>query len=135
MNAVLSLLPHLSTALIRRLRYRHGFPFVTSVPLAAVVTAVLPRFGGPTSIWTFALLAFIATTFAMFCGGRFRTAYVAIAVAPPFLVTLQWFLRMRSWMPDFPTKPVTEFFFYFVAAPILVVWLAATLLGRKERHA
>jgi hypothetical protein len=48
---------------------------------------------------------------------------------------LQWFVRVRSWIPDFPTKPVAEYFLYLVAAPILVVWLAAMLLNHRERHA
>ena len=87
------------------------------------------------SIWTFALLALIATAFVLLCGGRFRTFYIAIAVMLPFLFLLQWFLRVRSWIPDFPSKPVAEYFLYFVAAPILLVWVVATLLNRKERHA
>ena len=128
-------MPHLSfTALISRIRYRHGFPFITSFGLA-VVTAALPRFGGATSIWTFALLALIATAFALLCGGRFRTFYIAVAVTLPFLFILQWFVRVRSWIPDFPSKPVAEYFLYFVAAPILLVWVVATMLNRKERHA
>jgi hypothetical protein len=121
-------------AMVRRIRYRHGLPFVTSLGLAVVT---ISRFqpARPTSIWTFALLAFIATAFALLCGGRFRTLYVAIAVVLPFLVALRWFLRMRYWIPDFPIQPITEFFLYFVAAPILVVSLVATLLNRGERHA
>ena len=87
-----------------------------------------------TSIWTFALMAFLATVFALLCGGLFRAVYVAIAVTPPFLVALQWFLQMRSWMPDFPSKPIAEYFLYFVAAPILLVWMVATLLNRNEGH-
>jgi len=123
-----------SQGLARRLRYRHGFPFITSIGLA-VVTGALPRFGGPTSIWTFALLALIATSFTLLCGGRFRTFYIVIAVMPPFLFSFEWLLRIRWVMPDFPTKAVGEYFLYFVAAPILVVWLGATLLNRRERHA
>jgi hypothetical protein len=30
---------------------------------------------------------------------------------------------------------VDEYFLYFVAAPILLVWIVASLLNRKERHA
>jgi len=101
----------------------------------AVVTAAWPRFGGATSIWTFALLGLISTAFALLCGGRFRTLYIAIAVALPFLFHLEWILRMRSAMLDFPRKAVSEYFLYFVAAPILVVWMVAMLLNRKERHA
>ena len=122
------------TAVIRRIRYRHGFPFITSVGLA-VVTAALPRVGGPTSIWTFALLGLIATSFALFCDGRFRTFFVAIAVTLPVLFHLEWFFRMRFVMPGFPGKAVGEYFLYFVATPILLVWIVATLLNRSERHA
>ena len=120
--------------ILRPVGYRYGLPFILSVVLA-VLTAALPRFGGPTSIWTFALLALIATSFTLLFGGRFRTFYIVIAVTPPFLFSFEWFLRMRSVMPDFPNKPVTEFFLYFVASPILVVWLVATLLNRRQRHA
>jgi hypothetical protein len=123
-----------SAAVIHRLRYRHGFPFITSIGLA-VVTAALPRFGGATSIWTFALLALIATSFTLLCGGRFRTFYIVIAVTPPFLFSFEWLLRMRWVMPDFPSRPVAEYFLYFVASPILVVWLVSTLLNRRQRHA
>ncbi|HEU0006847.1 MAG TPA: hypothetical protein VFS12_12730 [Terriglobia bacterium] len=127
--------PHVaSTGLVRRIRYRHGLPFIISVVLAVVTTA----WAQPTrarSIWGFALLALIATAFALLCGGRFRTFYVAIAVTLPFHFLLQWFLRVRSWIPDFPSKPVAEYFLYFVAAPILLVWVVATLLNRNERHA
>jgi len=127
--------PHFaSAALVRRIRYRHGFPFIMSVVLAVVTTA----WAQPTrarSIWSFALLALIATAFALLCGGRFRTFYVAVAVMLPFLFLLQWFLQVRSWIPDSPTKPVAEYFLYFVAAPILLVWIVATLLNRMERHA
>jgi hypothetical protein len=131
---------HLSSAaLLHRLRYRHGFPFITSVVLAVVTTAwPLIRetfFHKGTSIWTFAILATISTAFAMLCGGRFRTFFIAIAVTPPFLFALGWLLRLRSAFPDFPSKAVGEYFLYFVAAPILVVWIVATLLNRKERHA
>ena len=121
------------TALVGRIRYRHGFPFIMSVGLAVVTTGLFQ----PTravSIWTFALLALISTAFALFCGGRFRTFFVAIAVALPFLYVLGWFLRMRSVL-YLPGKAVGEYFLYFVAAPILLVWIVATLLNRRERHA
>jgi len=133
MNTAMTVIPHLSTALVRRIRYRYGFPFMTSAVLA-VVTAALPRFGGPTSIQTFALLALIATSFTLLCGGRFRTFYIVIAVTPPFLFSFEWLLRMRWVMPDFPSKAVGEYFLYFVSAPILLVWMVATLLSRNERH-
>jgi hypothetical protein len=74
------------------------------------------------SIWTFALLALISTAFALSCGGRFRTFYIAIAVTLPFLFLLRWFFRMRSAFPDFPGKAVGEYFLYFVAAPIALIW-------------
>ena len=121
-------------AAMRLIRYRYGFPFITSVVLAV---ATIGRFQPKqaTSIWTFALMALIATAFALLCGGRFRTLYVAIAVTPPFFFVLQWFLQMRSWMPDFPSKPIAEYFLYFVATPILLVWVVSTVLSRTERHA
>jgi hypothetical protein len=121
------------TALVRRLRYRHGFPFIISVVLAVVTTGLFQ----PTravSIWTFALLALISTAFALFCGGRFRTFFVAIAVVLPFLYVLGWFLRMRSVL-YLPGEAVGEYFLYFVVAPILLVWIVATLLNRRQRHA
>jgi hypothetical protein len=73
-----------SSALVHRLCYRHGFPVVTSVVLA-VVTAAWPRvrearFHEGTSIWTFAILATISTAFALLCGGRFRTFFIAKAL-------------------------------------------------------
>src|SRR5262245_66254572 len=113
--------------IVRRASYRHGLPFITAIAIALVT---IGRFQPtrPTSIWTFALLAFIATTFALLCGGRFRTTYVAIAVAPPFLVALQWFLRMRSWLPDQPFNPVVAFFLSFVSISILIVWLSAMIV-------
>ena len=123
-----------SAVLIHRIRYHYGFPFIMSAVLA-VVTAALPRFGGPTSIWTFALLALIATSFSLLCGGRFRTFYIVLAVTPPFLFVLVWFFRLRSAMPDLPSRGVTQYFLYFVAAPILLVWFVARLSGRKEQNA
>ena len=104
-----------------------------SVGLAVVTTGLFQ----PTravSIWTFALLALIATAFALLCGGRLRTFFVAIAVVLPFLYVLGWFLRMRSVL-YWPGQAVGEYFLYFVAAPILLVWVVATLLNRRERHA
>jgi hypothetical protein len=128
-------MPHRSfTALIRRIRYRHGFPFIMSVGLAVLTTAWFQP-ARATSIWTFALLALISTAFALLCGGRFRTFYIVVAVTLPFLFILQWFVRVRSWIPDFPSKPVAEYFLYFVVAPILVVWLVVILLNHRELHA
>ena len=124
-----------STALIRRLRYRHGFPFIASA-VFAIVTSGWTFVFGSTSIWTFALFALISAAFALMCGGPFRTFYIAIAVTPPFLIVFGWFLRLRFAIPDYPySKAVAEYFLYFVAAPILLVWIVATLLDRKERHA
>jgi hypothetical protein len=100
----------------------------------AVVTTGLFQPTRAVSIWTFALLALISTAFALLCGGRFRTFFVAIAVVLPFLYVLGWFLRMRSVL-YLPGQAVGEYFLYFVAAPILLVWLVATLLNRRERHA
>src|SRR5262245_44396772 len=134
MSAVMGVIPQLWSAIIRRIGYRYAFPFITSVGLAVATTSLFqPK--QATSIWTFALMALIATGFCLFCGGLFRTLYVAIAVTPPFLFVLQWFLQMRSWMPDYPSKPVAEYFLYFVAAPILLVWAISTVLSRTERHA
>ena len=123
-------------ALIHRLCYRHGFPFVTSVVLA-FVTAAWPRvrearFHEGTSIWTMAILVAISTAFALMCGGRFRTFFVAIAVTPPFLFVLPWFLRSTIHHPDYPIKGFVEYFIYFVAVPIILVRLIATLSNRKE---
>jgi hypothetical protein len=42
---------------------------------------------------------------------------------------------MRSVMPDFPSKAVGEYFLYFVAGPILLVWVISAVLSRHERHA
>ena len=121
------------TALVRRLRYRHGFPLIISVVLAVVTTSLFQP-SRAVSIWTFALLALISTAFALFGGGRFRTFFVAIAVVLPFLYLLGWFLRMRSVL-YLPGQAVGEYFLYFVATPILLVWVVATMLNRKERHA
>ena len=133
MNTEMTSSPHISsTALIRRIRYRHGVPFITSAALATISTC-WPRVLGATSIWTFALLALIATAFTLLYGGRYRTFFIAISVTPPFLFVLVWFLRLRSDMPDFPSRGVTQYFFYFVAAPILLVWIVARLSSRKER--
>jgi hypothetical protein len=128
-----SALHRVSTALVGRIRYRHGLPFIISVVLAVVTTGLFQP-SMAVSIWTFALVALISTAFALFCGGRFRTFFVAIAVALPFLYILGWFLRMRSVL-YLPGQAVGEYFLYFVAAPILLVWLVATLLNRRERHA
>ena len=128
-----------SGPLILRLCYRHGFPFITSVVLAVVTTAWPrvreARFHEGTSIWTFAILATISTAFALLCGGRFRTFFIAIAVAPPFLFVLPYFLRSVIYHPDYPIKGFVEYFLYFVAAPILLVWIIAALFNRKEQSA
>ena len=135
MNTGMTQALHLpSTALMDRIRYRHGFPFITSAVLA-VVTTGWSRVFGATSIWTFALLALIATAFTLLLGGRFRPFFIATAVTPPFLFIFYWCLRMRSVGADFQSKAVTEYFLYFVATPILLVWIVATLLNRKEGHA
>ena len=127
---------HLSpTALMHRLRYHHGFPFIASVVLA-VLTTTWPFirdtfFHQGTSIWTFEMLATISTAFALLCGGRYRVFFITIAVAPPFLL---FFLLLRSARWDYPIKPFVEYFLYFVMAPIFLVWMVATLLNRKERN-
>ena len=126
-----------SGPLILRLCYRHGFPFITSVVLAVVTTAWPrvreARFHEGTSIWTFAILATISTAFALLCGGRFRAFFIAIAVAPPFLFVLPYFLRSVIYHPDYPIKGFVEYFLYFVAAPIILVWIVATLVNHKEQ--
>ena len=129
----------LSRALILRLFYRHGFPFITSVALAVVTTA-WPRvrealFHEGTSIWTFAILATISTAFALLWGGRFRTFFIAIAVAPPFVFVLPWFLRSAIRHPDYPIEGFVEYFLYFVAAPIILVRIVGMLFNRKEQSA
>jgi hypothetical protein len=129
-----------STALMHRLHYRHGLPFITSVVLAVATTAwPLVRdafFHQGTSIWTFAMLATVSTAFAMLCGGRYRSFFITIAVTPPFLfLFFFWFLRLHSASLGFPIKPFVEYFLYFVMAPILLVWLVDALVNRKERHA
>jgi hypothetical protein len=125
-----------STALIRRICYRHGVPFIASVVLALVITAWPrvreARFHEGTSIWTFAIMVAISTAFAVLCGGRFRTFFIAIAVTPPFLFVLPWFLQSAIRHPEFPIRGFVEYFLYFVAAPILLVWIVATLFNRKE---
>jgi hypothetical protein len=127
-----------SRALIPRLSYRHGWPFITSVVLAVVIAAwPLVRdvhFHKGTSIWTFAVLATVSTAFALLCGGRFRPFFITIAVTPPFLFFF-WFLNLRSTMFFFPIKAVVEYFLYFVAAPIFLVWIVATLFNNNEQHA
>jgi hypothetical protein len=102
--------------------------------LTALITTSLIQPTRAVSIWTFSLLALISTAFALLCGGRFRTFFIAIAVTLPFLFVLGWFVRMRSVL-YLPGQAVGEYFLYFVAAPILLVWVVAMLLNRKERHA
>jgi hypothetical protein len=121
-------------ALMDRISYRHAIPFIVSAILAVVTTGWSGVFGS-TSIWTFAILALAATVFTLLYGGRFRTFFIVIAVVPPFLFMLSWYLRMRSAMVYLPTNAFLQFFLYFVAAPILVVWGVTTLLGRTERQA
>ena len=128
-----------SKALIRRICYRHGIPFILSVVFAVVITAWPrvreARFHEGTSIWTFAILATISTAFALLCGGRFRTFFIAIAVTPPFLFVLPWFLRSAIRYPELPIRGFVEYFLYFVAAPILLVWIVTTLSTCKEQSA
>ncbi len=126
-------------ALLLRLCYRHGFPFITSVVLAVVTTA-WPRiretlFHEGTSIWLFAILATISTAFALLWGGRFSTFFIAIAVTPPFLFALPGFVRGEIRHPDYPIRGFVEYFVYFVAAPIILTWIVAALLNRKEQSA
>ena len=100
-----------SRALIRRLSYRHGFPFITYVVLA-VVTAAFVRYARfrATSIWTFAILATISTAFALVAGGWFRTFFIAIAVTPPFSFVLPWWLRSAIYHLDYPIRGFVEYF-------------------------
>jgi len=124
-----------STALIQRLRYRYGFPLAMSVAFAIVITA-WPLSHKATSIWTFAIFGSIPTVFAILCGGQFRTSFVAVAVTPPFLYFFFfWFLPLRFAGFNNPIKAEIEYFLYFVAAPILVVWIVGMLLNREEKTA
>jgi hypothetical protein len=125
-----------SEALISRLCYRRGYPFAISAVLA-LVTAAWPRvreaiFHQGTSIWTMAILATIAAVLSLLCGGRFRTFFISIMVTPPFLFALPWFIRSTIRHPEFPIKGFVEYFLCFVAAPIIFVWLFATIFNRKE---
>jgi hypothetical protein len=52
MNIATRLIPHLATALIRRIRYRYGFPFIASVALAVATIGASSLSRQP--IWTFA---------------------------------------------------------------------------------
>jgi hypothetical protein len=135
MNMAMASAPYIvSKALVRRIRYRRGFPFIMSAVLA-VVTTTWPYVFAATSIWTFALLALISTAFALICGGQFRSFFITIAVTPPFLFFFGWFLRRSFAIKDFPSRAVSEYFLYFVAAPILLVWIVAALLNRNKRSA
>ena len=117
-------------AILHPVSYRYGLPFITSVALAALtISRCQPSLA--TSIWTFALLALISTAFTLLCGGPFRTFFIAIAVTPPFLFLLRFFLPS----PYFPSRGLGEYFLYFVAAPILCVWLVSVALNRRQRHA
>jgi hypothetical protein len=128
-----------SRALILRLSYRHGFPFITSAVLAVVMTAwplmreALLHKG--TSIWTFATWATISTAFAILWGGRYRAFFITTAVMPPFLFILGWYYHTRSAMLYFPFQAFIEYFLYFVVAPIVLVWILPTLLNRTKRSA
>ncbi len=129
----------LSGALIPRLSYRHGFPLIISVGLA-VATAAWPRvrealFHQGTSIWTMAILTIVSTAFVVLFGGRFRTFFIAIAVTPPFLFVLPWFLHSAIRHPEYPIRGFVEYFLYFVATPIILVWILAKLIDRKEPSA
>ena len=122
--------------LLLRLRYRHGFPLITSVVLA-VLTAAFPRireavFHQGTSIWTFAIFVTVSTAFALLCGGRFRTFFITVAVTPPLLFAMPRFLRSQTSHPDYPIRGFVEYFAYFVAGPIIFTWLAAKLLNRRD---
>jgi len=124
-------------ALVLRFSYRHGFPFIASLVLATVAAAwPLLRealFHEGTSIWTFAILATISTAFALLCGGRFRTFFIAVAVTPPFVLVLPGWLLSAISHPDYPIKGFVEYFLYFVATPITLVRIYAKLFNRKER--
>ena len=53
-----------------------------SAVLAVMTIAWLQIKGG---MWGWAVMVLISTACALFCGGRFRTFFAAIAVTPPFL--------------------------------------------------
>ena len=119
------------------MRYHHGVPFVTSAVLAVMTIAWLQIKGG---MWGWAVMVLISTACALFCGGRFRTFFAAIAVTPPFLFAIGWLLFLRSAVPVYFSlsgvgREAGKSFFWFVAAPILIVWMVATLFNRNERIA
>lgn len=127
----------LSRILLPRLRHHYGFPFITSIALA-LVTAAWPRvrqscFHEGTSIWTIAILVTISTIFAVLCGGRFRTFFITVAVVPPALYVLPDFLLSAIRHPEYPVKGFVEYLVYFVAAPIILVWIVATPLHRNKQ--
>lgn len=131
-------IPHIFTAfLIRPIRYNRGVPFITSSVLAVMTIAWLQIKGG---MWGWAVMVLISTAFALFCGGRFRTFFAAIAVTPPFLFAIGWLIHLHSAVPVyFPLssagREAGKSFFWFVAAPILIVWIFSTLFNRTEQDA
>jgi hypothetical protein len=78
---------------------------------------------GGTSIWTFAMLATVATVFVLLFGGCYRYFFVTIAVVPPFLCLCSLRLTYLGW--NHPIKPFLEYFLYFVMTPIFLVWMVA----------
>jgi hypothetical protein len=124
-----------SASLIRPLRYHYGVPFITSAALAVMTTAWLQTNGG---MWGWAVMVLISTAFALFCGGRFRTFFAAIAVTPPFFFAIGWLLRLHSAVPVyFPLRSVcreaAKSFFWFTAAVIFEIGLGISLGYTRER--
>jgi len=102
-----------------------------------MTTAWLQTKGG---MWGWAVMVLISTAFALFCAGRFRTFFAAIAVTPPFFFSIGWLLHLHSTVPVyFPLSSVGgeagKSFFWFIAAPILLVRMVARLINRTERNA
>ncbi len=126
----------LSRAVFARVGYRHTFPFMTSLLMAAVIT-VWPRmretsFHQGTSIWTLAMLVAVPTVFSLLCGGRFRVSFVMLAVVPPFIIVLPAWLQSAIRHPDYPVTGFIQYFLYCVAAPIFVVWIVTKLLKIRK---
>jgi len=59
----------------------------------------------------------------------------ASATAASRLNCVQKYRRSAIYHPDYPIKGFVEYFLYFVAAPIILVWIVATRLERKEQGA
>ncbi len=79
------------------------------------------------------MLVSVSTVFALLCGGRFRTFYIAAAVTPPFLLVLPGWLQSAIRHPEYPITGFVEYFIFCVAVPILLVSIVAKLFNGKEQ--